>query len=92
MFHIYRLVLQYIEVAYGDLVERISIMKEYKQTLELEKIKIPVFYGNVEEWASFHDLFKKFVHENQQLPKVENIDERRSNKTYTTFAHNRKQL
>ena len=60
-------------VAYGDLVERINIMKEYKQSLELEKIKIPVFYGNVEEWASFHDLFKKFVHENQQLPKVEKL-------------------
>ncbi|XP_061401529.1 uncharacterized protein LOC133337309 [Musca vetustissima] len=47
--------------------------KEEAHAVELKSIEIPSFNGNVEEWSSFHDLFKKMIDGNMQLSDVEKL-------------------
>ncbi|XP_059221502.1 uncharacterized protein LOC131996071 [Stomoxys calcitrans] len=55
------------------LILRLDKCKEERCPIKLAEIKIPDFYGNVEEWPSFHDLYKKLVHEAESLSDVEKM-------------------
>ena len=45
----------------------------YRSNLELEKLKIPLFYGDIKEWANFFNVFQDMVHNNEQLSSVEKM-------------------
>ncbi|XP_059225962.1 uncharacterized protein LOC131998022 [Stomoxys calcitrans] len=55
------------------LILRLDKCKEERCPIKLAEIKIPDFYGNVEEWPSFHDLYKKLVHDAESLSDVEKM-------------------
>ncbi|XP_059223245.1 uncharacterized protein LOC131997020 [Stomoxys calcitrans] len=56
-----------------NIIVKMSGLKEESQTVELKRIEIPCFNGNVEDWNSFHDLFKKMVDGNSQLSEVQKL-------------------
>ena len=62
---------QYLE-ALSTMLRWMTVKKESNAVI-LEKIKIPYFNGAVEEWTSFHDLFKRLIHENTNMSAVEKL-------------------
>ncbi|XP_054089198.1 uncharacterized protein LOC128922505 [Zeugodacus cucurbitae] len=44
-----------------------------RPNLELEKLKIPAFYGDIKEWANFYNVFQDMVHNNEQLSSSEKM-------------------
>ncbi|XP_058987780.1 uncharacterized protein LOC131806914 isoform X1 [Musca domestica] len=56
-----------------DMIRRIDGLKEESLEVELKRVQIPSFSGHVEEWSSFHDLFKKMIDENSKLSKVQKL-------------------
>lgn len=48
-------------------------IKPMVNSIKLEDIKIPVFFGNVAEWPSFHDLFKNLVHNHHNFSNAEKM-------------------
>ncbi|XP_036317941.1 uncharacterized protein LOC118732919 [Rhagoletis pomonella] len=58
-------------------LERCLVKEEpkinYRPNLELEKLKIPIFYGEIKEWANFHNVFQDMVHKNEQLSSSEKM-------------------
>ncbi|XP_049316541.1 uncharacterized protein LOC125779310 [Bactrocera dorsalis] len=41
--------------------------------IKLQEIKIPMFYGEMKQWSSFHDLFKSLVHDSKHFTEVEKM-------------------
>uniref|UniRef100_A0A0A1XLK9 Uncharacterized protein n=1 Tax=Zeugodacus cucurbitae TaxID=28588 RepID=A0A0A1XLK9_ZEUCU len=54
-------------------------LKNYNTTqtmcsnIKLQEIKIPMFYGEMKQWSSFHDLFKSLVHDTKHFTEVEKM-------------------
>uniref|UniRef100_A0A6P7H0A9 Uncharacterized protein LOC114349260 n=1 Tax=Diabrotica virgifera virgifera TaxID=50390 RepID=A0A6P7H0A9_DIAVI len=44
-----------------------------KNGVTLPQVKIPVYEGRYETWRTFHDLFTKVIHENDQLSNAEEM-------------------
>ena len=44
-----------------------------KPPIKLESLKIPKFNGEILQWATFWDLFKSTVHQNEGLSGTENL-------------------
>ncbi|XP_058982805.1 uncharacterized protein LOC131804242 isoform X3 [Musca domestica] len=57
----------------NNIILKIGGLKEESQAVELKRIQIPCFNRNMEEWSSFHDLFKKLVDRNAQLSEVQKL-------------------
>ena len=41
-----------------------------KYEIKLRRIEIPPFYGDPLKWASFHDLFRRVIHDNSRMNKI----------------------
>uniref|UniRef100_A0A1I8Q983 Uncharacterized protein n=1 Tax=Stomoxys calcitrans TaxID=35570 RepID=A0A1I8Q983_STOCA len=68
-----------------NIIGRTNGLKEETQAIELKRIEIPCFNGNVEEWNSFHDLFKEMVDGNSQLCEVQKLYYLKTNLRGETF-------
>ena len=44
-----------------------------KPNIQLPQIKLPMFSGQYADWSTFHDLFKKVIHNNTSLSKIEKM-------------------
>ncbi|XP_073840069.1 uncharacterized protein [Musca autumnalis] len=64
-----------VEVQYHEklmkLLKKIGELNSDGKLIKVPNVKIPDFYGSVEEWSTFHDLYKKLVHEDERLSAVE---------------------
>lgn len=47
--------------------------KDYISSARLGKINIPQFSGDINEWVSFHDIFKSLIHDCKYLSNVEKM-------------------
>lgn len=48
-------------------------VEEVKSHVRLAEIRIPEFDGNIDEWESFHDLFKNLIHDSPHYSNVEKM-------------------
>ncbi|XP_050500821.1 uncharacterized protein LOC126880802 [Diabrotica virgifera virgifera] len=53
-------------------MQRLDSTQE-RDGVTLPQVKIPVYEGRYETWRTFHDLFTKVIHENDQLSKEEKM-------------------
>lgn len=56
-----------------DVIKRIDEVQDNNMAVELQRGQIPCFSGKVEEWSSFHDLFKKMIDGNSKLSEVQKL-------------------
>lgn len=47
------------------------IFANHLSILKLPKFQLPTFDGNVRKWNYFHDMFKKMIHDKEQLDPIE---------------------
>ncbi|CAH0558604.1 unnamed protein product [Brassicogethes aeneus] len=67
-----------IELLYDEYVEKLEERiaesnNESKPNLSLPKIQLPHFKGGYENWATFHDIFTKVIHENKTISRIEKM-------------------
>ncbi|XP_059217641.1 uncharacterized protein LOC131994780 [Stomoxys calcitrans] len=72
---------------YEEMTERLSIRrkvvgeqkmekaegKEIRSNIRLSEVRIPEFSGKIEDWESFHDLFKNLLHNSPHFSEVEKL-------------------
>uniref|UniRef100_A0A0K8TXJ5 Peptidase A2 domain-containing protein n=1 Tax=Bactrocera latifrons TaxID=174628 RepID=A0A0K8TXJ5_BACLA len=65
---------------YKIIIERITeklnnynLPQTIYSNIKLQEIKIPMFYGEMKEWSSFHDLFKSLVHDSKHFTEAEKM-------------------
>ena len=70
---IYEKIEEKYEVVVEKLKEKIqspSAHQHEKPNIQLPQIKLPTFSAKSEDWPTFHDLFKKVIHNNTSLSKI----------------------
>ncbi|XP_037932509.1 uncharacterized protein LOC119667290 [Teleopsis dalmanni] len=58
--------------ALDELANKMEKLRE-GNNVKLDCIRIPNFNGNIEEWSSFHDLYKRLIHEDGKISNVEKM-------------------
>ncbi|XP_036335364.1 uncharacterized protein LOC118745796 [Rhagoletis pomonella] len=56
-----------------DKLKRCTPTQAASSTMKLQEIKIPIFYGEMNQWSSFSDLFQGLVHNSKHFTEVEKM-------------------